>query len=208
MAKPKRKPNRDQVRIWLATVLSPMLTALDVELQFVERGNWSFRCDSQDFEYLCPTALMVAAPHRANAEQVYRYYPSLRAKAASHDRALGALRNACRAVYDKLVHSTSFLALPEPEDGGLDKRKYFAEYVINGLRDLHSYYTFADFWKTQGGEYLKVRSEPALAASFRSLEALGDSFRRELVALRRSVKELQERIADEAGLAPADPAIT
>lgn len=68
----KRKPTRDQIRIWLATVLRPMLSALDVELESMSRQNWSFRCDSQDFEYLWSTAMMVGAPNRANEEQVFR----------------------------------------------------------------------------------------------------------------------------------------
>ena len=207
ISKPKRKRSREQVRIWLATVLSPVLSALDVELQFVERRNWSFRCDSQDFEYLLPTEMMVAAPHRANAEQVFRYYPSLGTKAASHDRTLAALRDACRAAYDKLTHSARFLELSVPANGRPEDRRYFAEYVINNLRDLLSYYSFADFWKAHGGEYLQLRSEPSLAPSFKLLEARGDSFRRELVAFIRTVKELQERSADEAGLAPVDPSL-
>lgn len=207
ISKPKRKRSREQVRIWLATVLSPVLSALDVELQFVERRNWSFRCDSRDFEYLWPTAMMVAAPHRANAEQLFRYYPSLGTRATSHDRALAALREACRAAYDQLMRSPRFLRLPMPANEHPEGHKYFAEYVINGLRDLLSHYSFADFWKAHGGEYLELRSEPSLAPSFLLLEERGDLFRRELVALRRTVKELQERSADEAGLAPVDPSL-
>ncbi len=207
-SKPKRKRSPDQIRIWLATVLSPMLRALDVELEFVKRRNWSFRCDSQDFEYLWPTTMMIAVPHHANAEQVFRYYPSVRTNAASHDRALAALRDSCRAAYEKLTRSASFSRLPVPSDEGPDARKYFAEYTINGLRDLLSYYSLHDFWKARGDEYLNLRSDPSLAPSFKSLETLGNSLRKEVVALRKSVKQLQEGIADEAGLAPVDPALT
>lgn len=204
----KRKPSREQARVWLSTVLSPMLNVLSVELQFVERRNWSFRCDSQDFEYLCPIAMMVAVPNSSNLAQVFRYYPSLRDKAASHDRELTALRKACRTVYGNLIHSPRFQGLPVPSDGGADNRKYFAEYVINGLRDLLSYYSFADFWKTNGAEYLKLRSDPSLDHWFESLDTRGNSFKRALLTLTRSVKQLQERIADEAGLAPTDPSIS
>lgn len=195
------------MRIWLGTVLSPMLRALDVELEFVERRNWSFRSDSQDFEYLWPTALMIAAPNHANAEQVFRYHPSLRAHAAAHDHALAALRDACRAAYEKLTRSASLLTLSVPRDEHPDARKYFAEYVVNGLRDLPSHYIWADFWRAHASEYLNLRSEPSLASSFESVLTVGDSFQREAVALRGGVKELQERIADEAGLAPVDPGL-
>jgi hypothetical protein len=207
MPKRKRKRSADQMRIWLATVLSPMLRALDVELEFVERHNWSFRCDSQGFEYLWPTAMMIAVPHHANAEQVFRYHPSVRTSAASHDRALAELRESCQKAYEKLAQSSSFSKLTVPGDDQAAARRYFPENVINGLRDLPSYYMFADFWKAHGGEYLNLRSDPSLAPSFKSLETRGDSFRREVVALRGSVKKLQESIADEAGLAPVDPAL-
>jgi hypothetical protein len=207
MPKPKRKRSPDQMRIWLATVLSPMLRGLDVELEFVERHNWSFRCDSQDFEYLWPTAMMIAVPHHADAEQVFRYHPSVRTSAASHDRALAELRESCQKAYEKLMQSPSFSKLGLPDGDQAAARRYFSEYVINGLRDLPSHYIFSDFWKAHGGEYLSLRSDPSLAPYFKLLDAHGDSLRRDVVALRRTVKKLQESIADEAGLAPVDPAL-
>lgn len=207
MPKPKRKPTREQIRIWLATVLSPMLRALDVELQFISRNNWSFRCDSQEFEYVWPTRMMVAILHHANLEQVFRYYESLRTRAASHDRRLAALRDSCQVAYKELLQSRRFHELPVPNDPGPDPRKYFAEYVINGVRDLPSHYSFAEFWKIHGLEYLQLRSESSLESMFQSLEASGASFKRAVAALRQIVKELQERMADTAGLPPVDPSV-
>ncbi|MBI1845831.1 MAG: hypothetical protein HY294_14790 [Candidatus Rokubacteria bacterium] len=208
VSKSKRTQSRDQVRIWLSTVLTPILSALDVEAGFAQRHNWSFRCDSQDFEYLWPTEMMIAAPHRANAQQIFRYYPLLKLKAGAHDRTLAALRDACRTAYEKLLSSERFRNLPGPNDHGLENRKYLAEYVINGLRDLPSHYVFADFWNSTGGEYLRLRSYPFLRPSFHSIETTGESFRAAAAALRKNTKQLLERIADEAGLAPADPTFT
>ena len=185
-----------------------MLNSLSVEVHYVEQRNWSFRCYSQDFEYLCPIAMMVAAPNRANLEQMFRYYPSLRTEAVSHDRALATLREACRTVYEKLLNSPRFQALPVPSDGGADARRYFAEYVINGHRDLPSYFSLAEFWKTNGVEYLELRSDPSLTQSFKSLDTHGNSFKLALLTLTTNVEQLQQRIADEAGLAPTDPSIS
>lgn len=184
-----------------------MLTTLDVELDFVQRHNWSFRSYNQDFEYLLPTSRMVAAPHRANAQQVFRYQPSLRTKAEAHDHALALLREACQLAYDKLMHSPAFLRLPMPDPARPDDRKFVAEYVINGLRDLLPHYTLFEFWKTHGRDYLQVRSDPALASSFHSIEARGKSFQETVTVLRNSVSQLQERLADTAGLPPVDPAV-
>lgn len=127
-----------------------MLRALDVELSFVSQSNWTFRCESQDFEYLWPTAMMVGFPHRANAEQVFRYYPSLHGKTARHDSALVALLQRCQAAYRQVLASSRFPELPIPTGARADDRRYFAEYVVNGIRNLPSHYSFADFWIQHG----------------------------------------------------------
>lgn len=214
MPTPKRKPTREQARSWLATVFNPMRRALDVEADFVGRRNWSFRADSQDFEYLWPSAMMVAAPHRANAEQVFRYYPSLRQRTASHDAALTKLRDACRATFQTLIQSPAFQNLPMPNEQHLepaleralpDARKYFAEYVINGLRDVPSHYVFADFWRAHGRQYLDLRTNPSLVSFFSTVETAGRTLQQNVDGLGRDVKKLQELLADKAGLPVVDP---
>lgn len=201
-AKSRRKPTREQIRAWLATVLSPMQRALDVELSFLSKRNWSFRCESQDFEYLWPTPMMVGFPHRANTEQVFRYYPSLSSKTASHDTTLTVLRDQCRALYNALLQSAQFQELPMPPDARPEDRRYFAEYVINGIRDLPSHYAFSEFWKDAGVRYMKLRSDPVLRSSFDSLTASGETLETQVTALQQEVKSLQERLADSAGLPP------
>ena len=201
-SKSKRKPTREQIRVWLATVLSPMLRALDIELSFLSQGNWSFRCEIQDFEYLWPTAMMVGFPHRANTEQVFRYYPSLNDKATAHDNALTILRDKCRALYNVLLQSAQFRGLPMPPQARPEDRRYFAEYVINGVRDLPSHYAFSEFWKEAAAQYLKLHSDPAMRSSFDSLTAAGKSLEIDASTLRQEIKRLQERLADSAGLPP------
>ena len=205
-AKPKQ--DRSQIRIWLATVLNPMLRALDVELGFAKRGNWSFRCDSQDFEYLWPTEMMVAVPHRPNAEQVFRYHPAVGRRAAAHDESLAALRKSCQEVYRKVMHSSVFLKLPKPAGDLANGTGYLAEYVVNGLRDLPSHYVHADFWRTHGADYLALRSERPLAPCFRSLRMLGTSFKGDVQALSQRAKALRDGLADKASLAPVDPELS
>lgn len=205
-AKTKRRPTREQIRVWLGTVLSPLLRALDVELTFVSQRNWSFRCESRDFEYLWPTAMMVGFPHRANAEQVFRYFPTLQKSTTAHDNALGELRAKCQAGYEALLASPDFQSLPVPPDSRAEERKYFAEYVVNGIRDLPAHYAFADFWRAAGIEYLSLRTHPTLRALFQSLDSAGESFEKHAITLRKDVKVLQENLADEAGLPPVpDP---
>jgi len=201
-----RTPTKDQVSAWLSTVLTPLRNSLTIELHFTARGTWSFRCDTQDFEYLSSISKMIAAPYSANLEQVFRYYPSLQAQAAAHDRTLDGLRQACRVAYAKLTRSPRFRKLPGPPDSvGPDNRRYLAEYVINRYRDLPSHYVLAEFWKNHGAEYLKVRRDSTLAKWFKSIDEHGFSFRRALVKFSKNVRTLQESISDQAGLAPSTP---
>lgn len=203
----RRTPTKDQVSAWLSTVLTPLRNSLTIELHFTTRGSWSFRYETQDFEYLSPISKMIAAPYSANLEQVFRYYPSLQAEAALHDNTLDALRQACRTAYEKVTRSPGFQNLPVPIDPvGPDSRRYLAEYVINRYRDLPSHYILADFWRTHGTQYLSLRRDPTLTKWFKSIDERGFSFRRALVRLSKNIRRLQERIADEAGLPPSGPA--
>jgi hypothetical protein len=201
----KREPTRAQIEVWLPTVLTPILNSLTVELHYVARGTWSFRSDSQDFEYLYPISKMVAAPYRANLEQVFRYYPSLETEAASHDHELDGLRTACQVAYGSLLRSTRFKSLPAPESEG--NRGYLAEYVINRYRELPSHYVLAEFWNKYGARYLKLRLDSVLSPRFKSIDTHGASFKRALVELSTSARKLQQRIADDAGLAPSNPSV-
>jgi hypothetical protein len=105
-----------------------------------------------------------------------------------------------------LLESPQFHALPVPPNSRPEDRNYFAEYVVNGVRDLPSHYAFADFWKAAGIEYLNLRVHPSLRASFRSLEGTGEAFKGHVSTLREGVKTLQERMADRAGLPPVPDA--
>ncbi len=89
-----------------------------------------------------------------------------------------------------------------PLDARPEDRRYFAEYVINGIRDLSPHYSFSEFWKEAGAQYMKLRSDPALRPSFDSLTATGKLLETQASALRQEVKSLQERLADSAGLPP------
>src|SRR5438093_147614 len=132
----RRRPSKEQVRAWLTTVIGPMASALAVEERWASRGNWSFRSHTQDFEFLWPIHKMVAAPYLPNLEQLLRYEDALKKLAQGHDRALDRLRTASRAAYDRLLQNERFRALAASTSVPEGEHRYFAEYVVNGLRDL------------------------------------------------------------------------
>ncbi len=200
-----RRPSKDQVRAWLTTVIAPMVSALTVERQRVTRGNWSFRCETQDFEFLWPVDRMISVQCEANLEQLLRYRAELQALIRDHDIRLDALRTVARRTFDRLRQYRGFHALASASGASERDQCYFAEYVINGLRDLPSYHTTHEFWTREGAQFLDLRREPALQADFASLDEAGRTFLGSLTGLLDALKRLQVELADRYKLPPVDP---
>ncbi|MGZ3459794.1 MAG: hypothetical protein ACXU86_14965 [Archangium sp.] len=185
-------------------MLVPMATELETSAEVLARGSWSFRCSRGDFEYLQPTARMLAPRFRPNFEQLCRFHPEFKAIAEEHDAALDRLRQACQAAYARLMESEPFQRLAseleEPSN-----RKYLAEYVINGVKELGWDYPLREFWVKRGMEFLALRQAPGLEESFKALEDAGGRYRQQHRALHEAVDRLQEELADRFGLPPVDP---
>lgn len=200
-----RRPSKEQARAWLTTVIAPAVGALTVERQRAAQGNWSFRCETQDFEFLWPIDRMISVQYAANLEQLLRYRADLQALARDHDIRLDALRAVARSTYDRLRQHQGFHALASASGSSERDQGYFAEYVINGLRDLPSYYTTHEFWTREGAKFLDLRRDSALQADFASLDEAGRKFLGSLTGLLDALKRLQVELADRYKLPPVDP---
>lgn len=200
-----RRPSKDQVRAWLVTVIAPMANALVVERQRVGQANWSFRCETQDFEFLWPVAKTVAAPYFPNLEQLLRYRPELGKLASTHDRALDHLRLAARHAYDSLIGDHRFQTLAATWAPAQGTHRYFAEYVVNGIRDLPSYHDAHDIWTQTGRAFLDLRNDPAIRPSFEALDTAGKEFSNAVSLLLKAVAALQVELSDKYKLPPVDP---
>ncbi len=82
---------------------------------------------------------MLSAYYRPNIEQFWRYYPALQQEAKAHDDALEELRSACRAAFERILQSEDFDRLVGQVPVEKGDRKYLAEYIVNGIRDLPSH---------------------------------------------------------------------
>lgn len=201
----KRRPSKDQVRAWLTTVIAPIASALAVEESRVGRGNCSFRCYTQDFEFLWPVPRMVAAPYGPNLEQLLRYRNDVKTLAQRHDDALDNLRTVARTAYNRLLQNDRFRTLARSTAVPETEHRYFAEYVVNGLRDLVPDSKYHDLWAHEGAEFLELRESPELTDGFRSLADAGRSFRQAVASLFSIVSALQAELADTYNLPPVDP---
>ena len=203
--KSPRRPSKEQVRAWLTTVIAPVASALAVEQDRSSRGNWSFRCVTRDFEFLWPVPMMVAIPYLPNLEQLMRYRDDFKELAQAHDGALDELRVAARVVSDRTLQSERFRTLAASWSTAERDREYFAEYIVNGLRDLASHYVHHELWTRQGATFLGLREDPALTNEFRSLEATGQKFLKCVTSMLATVNRLQVELADSYQLPPVDP---
>ena len=77
--------------------------------------------------------------------------------------------------------------------------------MINGLRDLPSYYSLHDVWTREGEKFLELRTDPALRSEFVALDGAGRNFLQAISALRQVVGALQIELADKYKLPPVDP---
>lgn len=201
----KARPSKDQVRVWLTTVIAPLGSALAVEKQRVTSSNWSFRCETQDFEFLWPTAKMVAVPYLANLEQLLRYRTGLKKLAVAHDAALATLRTAATRAYERVMQDARFRQLAASNALEVGDSRYAAEYIVNGVRDLASHFVHQEMWNREGARFLALRENPALIHEFRSLEASGRDFGASVGAFLSAVNALQTELADTYKLAPVEP---
>jgi hypothetical protein len=198
----KTRPSKDQVRAWLTTVIAPVGRALAVESDRLERGNWSFRCETQDFEFLWPLEKMIAVQYAPNLEQFLRYRADLRTLVQAHDDALASLLIAARRTYEHVIKSKRFRALAASSSVAEFDRKYLAEYIVNGIRDLASYYTHHELWMREGGRFLDIRDDPALVNDFRSLAEAGRALSKAVDGLRAAINNTQIELSDEYRLPP------
>lgn len=199
-----QRPSRDQVRAWLTTVIAPMASALAVEESRAIQRNWSFRCPTQDFEFLWPIRKMVAVPYLPNPEQLLRYRNELKGLADLHDRTLETLGTAARTAYDRVLHNERFRALAASTGMPDSEHEYLAEYVVNGLRDLAPHYSHHDVWNRHGPQFLNLRKDPALSNEFSALEEIGRSFEKSVKSLLTAVSTLQGQLSDTYKLPPVD----
>lgn len=201
----KARPSKDQVRAWLTTVIAPLASALALERDRVARGNWSFRCETQDFEYLWPIEKMVAVPYLPNLRQFLRHSDDVRKLAVEHDTVLGKLRIAARDAYEQLVRNERFQTLALAASVSNRDHRYFAEYIVNGLRDLASHYALHDLWTREAAKFLELRNDPALATKFSAIDAAGRKLSTAVNSLHDVVTTLQVDLADQYKLPPVDP---
>jgi hypothetical protein len=201
----KKHPSKEQVKAWLGTVIGPMTDALSVEIDRLATQSLSFRVGLRDFEFLWPTARMVAAPFLQNRLQYFRTAPTIERDSERHDDELTSLRNDCTKAFDVLSGLSAFIQLVEANAVEPMYRPYLAEHIVNGVSDLPQDYVHHKLWTTHGQELLSLRDSAELKVHFARIRKHSASLYKIAKELHAELQEQQLDLADEFGLPAVDP---
>lgn len=204
--RPAKEPSKDQARVFLNTVISPMIRALTVETDALSAKNPTFRAHSLDFEFLWGSESMLSHPHLPNLKLFYYFFPEIQKAAARHDVCIGQLRDACAAAFEQLLKTGEFLTLVG--DRTSSERRSLAEYVVDGHDELPDFYSLCHVWNSQASAYLALRKIPALSPLFEAVNQAALELQKAVAKLVSQLQQLQMKLAIDHGLAPVDPALS
>ncbi len=202
-----RRPSKEQVRVWLDTVVGPLLQALRIEEVHADDSNWTFDSVTNELDEFWHASGMVDPRFRANLLQFFRYHPGIATLVARHDRARDLLLKRCAGAFRSVLASDDFQKLAGSlTDVREEDRRYLAENVVNGLHELGSQHIHRKIWAGQGAAFLRLAHTRALREAYGYLANAGDRMRNCVKELRRAMEQLQMSLSDDHQLPPIDPA--
>jgi hypothetical protein len=177
----KKKYGPNIVRAWFATIFQYVLGRLESERGYLLRRNWTFRYYNRTLEYVASLGEHMPAIERANLEQFASFFPEVNGLIEEHDSRVEKLRSACVSFHDAILRDDGFqqvLARIETEaqaEFGVDFITHFgavldskdcaavlAEYLVNNLGDLPSYYATSRLWNRFRELFTPVMASPEL----------------------------------------------
>jgi hypothetical protein len=207
----KKKPyGPNIVRAWFETVFQYALAGLENERGFLSRRNWTFRFHNRKLEYLAPIAEHLPAAARQNLEQFVSFFPEVAVQIGEHDSCERQLEKSCNAYFVSLLESRHFreafhdVAQGAPQALGREFSSHFgaysseadfegilAEYLVNNIETLPSYYSTAQLWNQYRDRFLEIVSAPDLAPFGKAAAESGQSMpdaADDLVAMLKSTR--------------------
>jgi hypothetical protein len=208
------RPTLAQAKAWLATVIGPMAEALRVEEGWLASGSPSLRVYERDlgFDFLWDSHMMVSRRYEPNMRQLFRHYPDIGAAVVEHDEGVKSLMHACSDALEQLLRSPDFTqrfaqlpsVVPNGFGTGVVEQRAVAAAIINGIR-LEDHHFLAPLWNLHADELLALRREPELRPRFEAVETALTVLHTRVQTLLAMISALQDRLAEEHGLAPVDP---
>jgi len=197
--------NKGLANVWIDTVLNPILRGLIKESELMK---WSFtwRHIDKRFEHLFPVNELVGGYYWPNCEQLLGHFAEFKAIAGSYDNSLEEFGRTCSSAFDVLTKDQAFRGLvktavaghPDADETAL---RYFADYTINFVKELPTYYTYHNVWNDNTERFLELQSRAdGVGAALRSVEKQGRAFAEVLEKFLASCDRLRNQLADKFGL--------
>jgi hypothetical protein len=204
------------VRAWFDTVLNPVLQALTVEQERLERKDWTWRFIPGGLEAIRPVRAHLDISARDNLEQFLQLHSAVNLWTRKHDVQVALLSDKCEQLQHRLEQSPELLRIYEratsPEalsDMGASLREIFgayppqdhlallAQYIVNDTGDLLEYHTTARLWNKHREEFLAVLRHRSVRLHAVATAKAGENLLRSVGLLFRVLKETRLKLSLE-----------
>lgn len=204
------------VRAWFDTVINPLLEWLDREQQLLAEKNWTWRFRPGTLEAIREVRAYVDRDAWPNLQQFGQLYPGIKRAEEAHDSQVAALKQNCQRLHKTLRASEDLLNIfrqvtsaeslrvigkelrdlfgAYPESDYLDLA---VEYVVNGTKDLPSYYTTAPLWNRHRDEFIAILERSPIRSYWQVTREAGDAAFRDSQRLSQLLKEVRLRLSLE-----------
>jgi len=188
----RKKYGPNIVRAWFDTVFQYVLGRLASERGYLVRRNWTYRFYNQALEYITTLGDHMPTSARENLEQFVFFFPKVNDLLEDHDRKVGELTAACAAFHQAIVRDPRFQAAfagIETEaraEYGAEFSSHFgafsdssdfagilAEYLVNNLGDLPSYYATSRLWNRFRDRFAEAMASPDIERHRLETEKIG-----------------------------------
>lgn len=205
------------VRAWFDTVLNPLLQALSVERECLEKKDWTWRFVPGGLEAIRPVRAHVDVDARDNLEQFLGLHFDTNDLVRVHDNNVTALSDRCGRLQTRLEHSPELLhlykrvtspaalsrmgasleqlfgAYPPSDHIGL-----LAQYIVNNTGDLPTYHGAAPLWNKHKAEFLALLDHRFVKADAARTAKAGQILFKGVELLFRQLKDVRLVLSLEA----------
>ena len=196
------KPNL--ARAWFDTVLNPLIGGLRLEWDLVMKGDLTWRKGSRTFASLARVKDHVLQAACDNLDQFVSFYPEVKGLITSHDERFESLLQAVRSYYDDLVENPKLQVLadeawPSKTEIPVDPNSvkyYAAEYIINNIGTLPSYYATSEGWNKRREDLLRVRALEGVRPAWRLVERACADYSASVGELLTSLTTIRNRLSE------------
>ena len=180
------------VRAWFDTVINPLLSALKLGKEYLEKRNWSWQFSPERLESIRPIEHML---NTDNLEQFLDFYPDIKKLIDEYEVRRNKLFTSCKELHQKIKENGRLQEIYQraitPESllelearglsdifGAYPPEKHFdvlAQYIVNNTDYLPFYYTTSKLWAKYKDDLLALLDSPGTRAYNRKVVKAGES---------------------------------